>query len=219
MFGVSWKSGPDQPIGRLPVAFSTASIEARMYSPLLVLRHADMDDLPARQPVRDELGVALQALLDQERIVVGDGLIERQGRFDAVLVQHGEDAEDPDPVAIFVVAVAADVGELRLVAGPQPLGTAHRAHRQRRTGRHLPVPVLQVDDDRKGDAGIVRPAESGARDNRGPGIKILIHAVGSFCGHGSTPSPFAPNYLVPDYDTQGNRHKFAGDVEPRVGLR
>ena len=29
VFGVSWKSGPDQPIGRLPVALSTAEIEAR----------------------------------------------------------------------------------------------------------------------------------------------------------------------------------------------
>src|SRR4029077_4968401 len=28
----SWKSGPDQPIGRLPVARSTAAIEARIYS-------------------------------------------------------------------------------------------------------------------------------------------------------------------------------------------
>jgi hypothetical protein len=31
VFSVSWKSGPDQPIGRWPVAFSTASIESRMY--------------------------------------------------------------------------------------------------------------------------------------------------------------------------------------------
>ena len=30
-FGVSWISGPDQPIGRLPVAFGTAVIEIRMY--------------------------------------------------------------------------------------------------------------------------------------------------------------------------------------------
>jgi hypothetical protein len=29
--------------------------------------------------MRDELGVALVALLDQERVVVGDGLIERPG--------------------------------------------------------------------------------------------------------------------------------------------
>ena len=71
-----------------------------------------MDDAPARQTVRDELGVALQALIDQERVVVGDGLVERQGRLDAVLVQHGEDAKDPDAVAVLVVAVAADVGKL-----------------------------------------------------------------------------------------------------------
>ena len=51
------------------------------------------------------------ALLDQERVVVGDGLIEREGWRDAVFVQHGEDAEDPDPVAVFVVAVAADIGK------------------------------------------------------------------------------------------------------------
>ena len=57
--------------------------------------------------------------------MVGDRLIERQGRLDAVLVQHGENAENPDAVAVLVVAVAADVGKRRLVAGPQALGTAH----------------------------------------------------------------------------------------------
>jgi len=36
-----------------------------------------MDDAAARETVRDELGVALLTLFDQERIVVGDGLIER----------------------------------------------------------------------------------------------------------------------------------------------
>src|SRR5262249_22486193 len=41
---------------------------------LLVLRHADVDNVPARETVRDELGVALQALLDEEWVVVGDGL-------------------------------------------------------------------------------------------------------------------------------------------------
>ncbi len=67
---------------------------------------------------------------DQGRIVVGDGLVERQGRRDSVLVQHRQDAEDADTVAVFVVAVAADIGKARLVAGPQALGTAHRGHGQ-----------------------------------------------------------------------------------------
>jgi uncharacterized protein (TIGR02246 family) len=31
VFGGSWISGPDQPMGRLPVAFGTAAIEVRMY--------------------------------------------------------------------------------------------------------------------------------------------------------------------------------------------
>ena len=51
------------------------------------------------------------SLLDQERVVVGDGLVERQGRLDAVLVQDGEDAKDADAIAVLVVAVAADIGK------------------------------------------------------------------------------------------------------------
>ena len=83
--------------------------------PFLVLGHADMDDAPPREAMRDELGIALQALFDQVRIMVGNGFVERQGRLDAVLVQHGKDAKDPDAVAVLVVAVAADVGKARLV--------------------------------------------------------------------------------------------------------
>ena len=125
MFGVSWKSGP----GPTDRAFAGRLLDrldrGADVLPLLIFGHADMDDLPARQAMRDELGVALLALLDQERIVVGDRLIERQRGLDAVLVQHGEDAEDPDAIAILVVAVAADIGKGRLVAGPQALGAAH----------------------------------------------------------------------------------------------
>jgi hypothetical protein len=35
-----------------------------------------MDDAPARQPVRDELGAAALALLDERRIILGHRLIE-----------------------------------------------------------------------------------------------------------------------------------------------
>jgi hypothetical protein len=135
-----------------------------------------MNDAPAREPVLDEFGAALLALLDEERIMVGDGLIERQCWLDAVFVEDGKDAEDPDPVAVFVVAVAADIGELRLVAGPHPLGAAQRAHRQRGAGRDIPVPVLRVDDDGKGDAGVVRPSENGARTYRGPRVAFRLGA-------------------------------------------
>jgi hypothetical protein len=62
--------------------------------------------------VCNELGATLLALLDQEGVVVGDGLIESKGWLDAVLVQHGENAEDTDTVAILVVPVAADVGKV-----------------------------------------------------------------------------------------------------------
>ncbi len=118
--------------------------------------------------------------------MVGDSLVERQGRCDAILVQDVEDAKDTDTIAVLVVAVAADIGKIWLVAAPQPLGAAQRADRQRRMGRHLPVPMLEVDDDGEGDAGVVWPSENRARDNRGPRIKILIHAIGSFCWHRST---------------------------------
>src|SRR6516164_6466919 len=50
--------------------------------------------------------------------------------------------------------------------------------------------MLEVDDDGKGDAGVVRPSQNGARNNRGPGVKVLVHAIGSFCGHRSTPAAF-----------------------------
>ena len=83
-----------------------------------------MDDAPAREAVRDKLRIALYALFDQVRVVVGNGLVERQGRGDPVFVEHGEDAKDPDAVAVLVGAVAADVGKARLVAGPNPLRAA-----------------------------------------------------------------------------------------------
>jgi len=98
--------------------------------------------------MRDKLGFALQAFFDQVGVVVGDGFVERQGRLDAILVQHCQDAKDADPVAVFVVAVTADIGKARLVTGPYPLRTAHWAHRERGTCRHLPIPMLEVDDDR-----------------------------------------------------------------------
>src|SRR5258707_4852306 len=63
-----------------------------------------------------------------------------------------------------------------------------RAPRQWRIGRHLPVPVLEVDDDGKSDAGVVRPPENGARNDRRPGIKVLVHAIGPFGGHRSSAS-------------------------------
>src|SRR5262245_21211038 len=158
--------------------------------PLLVLGHADVDKAPAREAVRDELRVAPLPLLDQERVVVSDGLVERQGRRDAVLVQDGEDTKEADAIAVLVVAVAADIGKSRLVPAPQPLGAAQWADRPRRLGRHLPVPVLEVDDDGEGDAGVVRPSEHRACDNRGPRIKILVHAIGSLCRHSSTALPW-----------------------------
>src|ERR1700730_959870 len=141
--------------------------------------------------MRDELGVALLALLDQERVVVGDGLVERQDGLDTVLVQHDEDAKDPDPIAILVVAIAADIRKevARRISAPQPLGTAKRAHRQRGAVRHLPVPVLQVDNDGERDAGVVRPPENRARNDRRPGIELLVHAIGALCGHRSLRLP------------------------------
>src|SRR5690348_11015656 len=87
----------------------------------LVLRHANVDDLAAGNTMRDELGAALLALFDQERIMIGDGLIESQRGLDAVLVQRGQNSEDPNPIAIFVVAVATNIWKGRLVAGPQAL--------------------------------------------------------------------------------------------------
>ena len=47
-------------------------------------------------------------------------------------------------------------------SGPQALGASERAHRQRRPGRHLPVPMLKVDDD-GGRRGRCQPPQSGSR--------------------------------------------------------
>ena len=186
MFGVSWKSGP----GPTDRAFAGRPFDrldrGADVLPLLIFGHADVDDLAARQTVRNELGVTLLALLDQEGVVVGDGLIESQGWLDAVPVQHRENAEDTNTIAILVVAVAADVGKVvvRRISGPQALGPAHGTHWKWRVGRHLPVPVLEVDNDGKGDTSVVRPSEDGTRDNGGPWIKILIHPVASARRHG-----------------------------------
>ncbi len=81
-----------------------------------------MDEAAAREAVSNELGAALPPFGDEDRIVVGDRLVQRQRRGDPVLVQQIEDPENADPVAVFVVAPAADIGKLRLVAGPQPSG-------------------------------------------------------------------------------------------------
>ena len=64
------------------------------------------------------------------------------------------------------VAVAAYIRELRLVTGPHALGTTHRAYRHRSTVRHLPIPMLQIDDDRQGDLGALPPSQKRASDNR-----------------------------------------------------
>src|ERR1700712_692550 len=116
----------------------------------------------------DEFRVAPLTLLNEERVVVGNGLVERQGRLDAILVEHGEDPKNPDAVTILVVAIAADVGKGLLVPGPQALGAAHRAHWQRRIGGRFPIPVFEVDDHGEGDARVVRPYENGTGDNGGP---------------------------------------------------
>ena len=54
--------------------------------------------------------------------MVGDGLVERQGRRDAVLVQDGEDAKDADAIAVLVVAVAADIWNIRRFPLHSPSG-------------------------------------------------------------------------------------------------
>jgi len=170
-----------------------------------------------REAVRDELGAALPPLLDQERVVVGDGLIESKSGPDAELIQHGKNAKDPDPIAVFVVAVAADIRKCRLVAGPQALGAAHGAHGKWGAWRDLPVPVLKIYDHGECDAGAFRPSENRAGDNGGPGIKILIHAVGSRCRHRSAPSLwFVPGNLGPDYGIPGDCHKSVTGAAPVV---
>src|SRR4029434_2593832 len=101
------------------------------------------------------------------------------------------EAKDADAIAVLVVTVAADIGKSQLIPAPQPLGAAQQADRQRRLGRHLPVPMLEVDNDGEGDAGVVRPSEHRARDNRGPRRHILVHAIGSLCRHSSTALPWS----------------------------
>src|SRR5712692_2348994 len=72
VFGVSWKSGPDQPTGRLPVAFSTAAIESRIYCrssssdmPMWMMRrriiHIGMSEDEERQYIRDSIAAVEKA--------------------------------------------------------------------------------------------------------------------------------------------------------------
>ena len=134
-FGVSWKSGPDQPIGRSPVAFSTAAIEARMYW------RSSSSDMPMwmiwlRVMLCEMNCVALLALVDLDGVVIGDDLIESPCARDAILVQRSQNSTDPSPIAIFMVAVAAEIRKGRLVAGPQALWAAQCAHGQRSTRRN-----------------------------------------------------------------------------------
>jgi hypothetical protein len=51
--------------------------------------------------------------------------------------------------------------------------------------RHLPIPMLQVDDERERHPGIIRPTENGASDDRRPRIEVLIHTVGALRGERS----------------------------------
>ena len=115
--------------------------------PLLDLGHADMDDTPPRDAMPDELGIALQALIDQVWVVVSNGFAGRQGRLDDVLVQRGKDAKNPDAVAVLVVALvmSAKLGCLpvHIPSGP-PIGLTASGV----PSGPLPVPMLEVDDER-----------------------------------------------------------------------
>ena len=66
----------------------------------ILFRHANVDGPAAGMAMRDEFGVTPLALFDQERVVIGDGLVESQSGFDAVLVQRGQDPEDSNPVPV-----------------------------------------------------------------------------------------------------------------------
>ena len=59
----------------------------------------------------DEFGLPLLRLLDQDGLVLGHGLIHRDHRLEPVSVEHFEHAEDAHPIAVLVIAVAADVRE------------------------------------------------------------------------------------------------------------
>jgi hypothetical protein len=111
----------------------------------------------------DELGIALQALIDQVSVVVGNGFTGRQGRLDDVLVQRGKDAKNPDVVTVLVVALvmSAKLGCLpvHIPSGP-PIGLTASGV----PSGPLPVPMLEVDDER--DEGVVGPSENWARNNR-----------------------------------------------------
>ena len=93
--------------------------------------------------------------LDQDRIVLRHRLIHRHRRCDAVLVEHIEHPEDAHAIPVLVIAVPADIGE-PAATEPQAVALAHWV-----CGRHLPFPVLQVDDDGKSDASVVGPGENG----------------------------------------------------------
>jgi len=81
----------------------------------------------------------------------------------------------------------AHFGKARLVPGPYPLRAAHWAYRQRGALRYLPIPMLEVDDDDECDAGALGPSENWARNDRRPGIEILVHAIGALLRASLTP--------------------------------
>ena len=140
--------------------------------PLLLLRHPAGDHAVDGDAVRDDLAAAAQAMAHQERIVLGGEGIHGDRRLDAVPVQHIQDAEDADAVAILAMRPGGDVGEGARAIAAGEVGQLVAA------GRAAPFHVLEGDDDAQGHAGVPRPSERRAAGIQGrPVIMVVVHAI------------------------------------------
>jgi hypothetical protein len=122
------------------------------------------------------LAAALQAVADQIGIVFGCKRIHSHGRRDTILLQHIQDAENADTMAVLPVR---QEGVIRI--GPWRHTTCQDGAKAIRGGQ--PLRVLQVDHDTQRQARLLRPAQHATRGDRRPVVVRMIHAETTFCWH------------------------------------
>lgn len=121
--------------GAVVVSIETASKNMPPFAPPTVSSNARVADAPVA------VNVMLNGVQFRPDVVDVPWLMDWLSRVFAPL-------KGRDPVAAFRDCRSRPCRESGCPA-PQACGASERAHRQRRAGRHLPVPILKVDDDRR----------------------------------------------------------------------
>ena len=121
------------------------------------------------QAVGDQFPIPRIYLLHQIGVAFGQGGIDGDGRLDTQLVQHLEDAEHANAVAVVALGI---IPIIRI--GPR--------HPRRNGDRrfHIQREPLQLGHHPQGHAGAVGPGDGGAFVQLRPGVAVMIHAMAAF---------------------------------------